>query len=539
MVGRYESAELRQEFAAQEARWSRSGSSWYWGVLVLILLLFAAEHVHRRRHDFTRNVPTHFGYTDVSSSQRLSATSDFDGGLYGNTFGREGDGVTFGYGRNDGAGIGPTPLSRADEALSSRQVPLPDEDFHTMRLDFSLIGLLVAVVVVCACPLSGASSWTTDPYDGETHGAGQWDAGCSPSAPKPPWSIMPSGLYGQPPLPADAGQNAWAGGGVFSPHPWNNPYMSPAPAITGLNRTGAFQGNLLPTEGEVRETYWTFGRQLQRWMPAVSQYLCRDIIKPLLEHLDNSDRHWRAVAADYGLPPLVKPVVEELRVFEDNLPQRMAADPQITGLWQQRQRMEAFLRPRGFESPEHRQYVKERLRQWHQHGMRHGTEQGLNVCQGFMGHGGHGMPSDGHILENLVASLLNQNFDFEKHFVSVGQMPPPLGVGQSQAAFLRQVTDQSCFPRPPPHYDVVTQHGRVWRLRPSGTNQLEALGLLLIHLLRHRSQLYGLFPEALRRTVEATEVAGFVGRPLAWLHGLWRSLGGAASWAMGPRRANW
>jgi len=304
-----------------------------------------------------------------------------------------------------------------------------------------------------------------------------------------------------------------------------------------MNRTGAFQSSLPPTEAEVRETYWMFGSQLQRWMPAVSQYLCRDVIKPLLEHLDNSDRQWRALAADYGSQPLVKPVVEELRVFENPLPHPFSADPQIASLWQQRQRMEGYLQPKGFESPEHRQYVKERLRQWHQHCLRHGTDQGLNVCQGFTG---HGMPSDGHILDNLVTSLLNANFDFEKHFVSMGQAAPPLlDVGQSQtAAFLRQVTDQSCFPRPTPHYEVVTQ-GRVWRLRPGGTNHLEALGLLLIHLFRHRSHLYGLFPQAFRTTAEAAEAPSFVGRPFAWLHRGWRSLWGATSWATGPRRAQW
>lgn len=395
-----------------------------------------------------------------------------------------------------------------------------------MRLDFSLIGLLVATVVVCACPMSAvAASWTTDSYDASTSSAGQWDGGCNPGAPKTPWS-MPSSLYGHAPLPANAGSNAWQGGGVFSPQPWNSPYM---------NRTGPFQNNLPPTETEVRETYLTFGRQIQRWMPAVSRYLCQDVMKPLIEHLDNSDREWRAVAADFGSPPLARSVVEELGVFENPLPHGMASDPRIVDRWQQRQHLEKYLRPKGFEAPQQRQYVKERLRQWYQHYMRHGAEQGLNVSQGFMG---HGMPSDGHILENLVTSLLNENFDFEKQFVSTGQAVPMWDVGQSQAAFLRQVADQSCCPRPIPHYEVVT-HGRVWRLRPSGTNHLEALGLLLIHLLRHRSQLYGLFPLALRRTAETAEVPGFVGRPFAWLHGIWRSLWGGTSWVMGPRRAHW
>jgi len=243
MVGRYESAELRQEFQAQEARWSRLGSSWYWGVLVVILLLFAAEHFQRRRHHFTRDVPAQYGHSDFSGSQRRSAMSELDGGLYGNTFGRDPEGVTSAYGRNDGGGIRPAPFSRAEEGSSSRSIPLPDEDFQTMRLDFSLIGLLVATVVVCACPVSAAASWATENYDGSTSSAGQWDGGCNPGTPKTPWSTVPSSLYGHTPLPANAGQSAWPGGGVFSPQPWNNPYM---------NRTGAFQSSLPPTEAEVR-----------------------------------------------------------------------------------------------------------------------------------------------------------------------------------------------------------------------------------------------------------------------------------------------
>merc|ERR1712217_174523 len=144
--------------------------------------------------------------------------------------------------------------------------------------------------------------------------------------------------------------------------------------------------------------------------------------------------------------------------------------------------------------PAQRQYVLERLREWRQRGLLNAMRYELRPNDM--------MPTDAHILENLMIKMLNFHLDFANCFMSTGHAPPlAKHLGQSPTAYLRQVTDQSLLPRPAPHYEVVTLQN-TWKIRPGNANFLEALPSLL-DALRRQSKSYQSFPQVLRQSVEA------------------------------------
>jgi len=252
----------------------------------------------------------------------------------------------------------------------------------------------------------------------------------------------------------------------------------------------------------------------------VLQWLHREVIHPLLRELESSDRLWHEALAKrgwqltinepsgyLGLAPGAGP--RQLSVFEKQLPPPLCDDPQAASLWQQRQRLERFLTPRGFEAA--RQYVLERLRQWQQRGPMSPIQHDWRP--------GPAVPTDGHILENLIMAALSSHIEgFEQCFLAMSPtgVPSSPHLGEPAVAYLRQVADQGFAPRPPPHYEVVAA-GRLWRLRPGAANLPEALGILL-HTLKLQSRSYASFPEALRQALEAGEAPfGSFSGALDWL----------------------
>jgi len=252
------------------------------------------------------------------------------------------------------------------------------------------------------------------------------------------------------------------------------------------------------------ETYASFGVELQQWGPALAGVVDREVVEPLLRELDENDQLWAQVLNPRGWRltheaprltyPGIGPGAQELSVFDRNLPRPLCDDRQAVELWNRRQTLEVFLVHPSFE-PAQRPYVLERLREWRHRGvlsaMRH--EWRANPS----------LPTDGHILENLLVKMLSIYLDdFAGCFMGAGHSPPlAKHLGQSPTAYLRQVTDQSLFPKPAPHYDVVTLQ-RAWRIRPGNTNLLEALALLL-QALRRNSRSYQSFPQLLRTAVES------------------------------------
>jgi len=271
-------------------------------------------------------------------------------------------------------------------------------------------------------------------------------------------------------------------------------------------RAGAYPsiaGQHLPTEAEVTDTYASFGVSLQQWSLALAQILDKQVIEPLLRELDESDQLWQQALMPRGwkfsfdVPrtsyPGIGPATQELSVFDRNLPRPFCEDPQIVQQWARRQQLEGFLTHPSFE-PAQRQYVVERLREWRNRGL-------MNSLR-FEWRPNGAMPTDAHILENLVVKMLNMQLDFAGCFMSTGHAPPlSKHLGQSPTAYLRQVVDQSHLPRPAPHYEVVTLT-KAWKLRPGNANILEAVALLLHALRRHSARSYQAFPPMMRTALE-------------------------------------
>jgi hypothetical protein len=122
------------------------------------------------------------------------------------------------------------------------------------------------------------------------------------------------------------------------------------------------------------------------------------------------------------------------------------------------------------------------------------------------------MPTDAHILENLVVKMLGESMEFDKCFIAT-QTSPPISkhLGQSPVAYLRQVVDQSANTKPAPHYEVYALN-KVWKLRPSNTNLLEALALLIYALKRHNSRSYQAVPQQLRDAIDPGAMANLPAR---------------------------
>lgn len=162
-------------------------------------------------------------------------------------------------------------------------------------------------------------------------------------------------------------------------------------------------------------------------------------------------------------------------------------------MWNHRQKLEGYLVHPSFE-PAQRQFVLERLREWRSRGIANAlrAEYRPNDL----------VPTDAHILENLLIKMLNLNLEFANCFMASGHSPP-LGkhLGLPASAYLRQVTDQAAIPRPAPHYEVVTMQRKTWKIRPGNTSILEALALLL-HALGRHSKSYQAFPQMFRSALE-------------------------------------
>mmetsp|Transcript_48945 Transcript_48945/g.116376 ORF Transcript_48945/g.116376 Transcript_48945/m.116376 type:complete len:582 (-) Transcript_48945:39-1784(-) len=261
----------------------------------------------------------------------------------------------------------------------------------------------------------------------------------------------------------------------------------------------------LPSEAEVQETYATFGVELQQWVPAITNLIDRMLIEPLLQDLDESDRILQMLLAPRGwrltteAPRVahvgIGPNVQELSVFDRYLPRPLCDNPQAVEVWSKRQTLEAYLLHPSFE-PAQRQYVLDRLRDWRQRGVANAMH--FNRRMRDL------MPTDAHILENLVVQMLSFHLDFASCFLSTGHAPPrEKHLSQAPVAFLRQVTDQTVFPKPPPHYEVATL-AKPYRLRPGNTNILEALAILMHALRKSNSRSYQSFPAVLRTATEAT-----------------------------------
>lgn len=288
----------------------------------------------------------------------------------------------------------------------------------------------------------------------------------------------------------------------------------------GAPGVGAFGQVGLPNEAEVQETYASFGAELQQWAESLASFVDQQVIAPMLVMLDTSDREWQQALAERGWrltteqPRSSYPGVglamgasgiQEISIFERNLPKPWCDDPMCVEKWKQRQTMEDFLAPPAFGPPSNviRQYVLDRLREWRQRGIaraiRHDWRQSEN------------MPTDAHIIENLVMRTVHMHFpEFSSCFLSHGHAPPQgRHLGQEPAAYLRQVVDQTMPIKSAPHYDVVALH-RVWRLRPGSSNVLEALALLMQFLRRHSSSYQAAFPPALTAAFESPSSSSFL-----------------------------
>lgn len=545
MVGRFESTEMRREVAAsQQTRLLSPGvfgrCSFVAGLLFAMLVIF--------------------GF--IGGPAALFRRG-------GRTLAREGIG-------DEDEGELRRRVADAASGLLKGGLPehLREEDPH-LRLDFSLIGLLLAVLALCIAPpvlwsQPAARGWWLGDFwqvppllpgtGGSWFGGGQGLSLLGPPAP-------PNGLFGADFTTAGApggrgrivdvrpGElRGWAGG-LGSPRPgamsewpygwqqptaglgsrssWSSPLPSPytsgpsgLPGVSasggsgpsfgvgvlgghsqapGHGQFGAAASAVLPTEVEVSETYATFGVELQGWVMAMQNLLDKQLIEPLMHELDYSDRLWQQVLTARGWKltteaprlarPGIGPNVQELSVFDRFLPRPLGDDPRAVELWNRRQQVEGFLTHPSFE-PAQRQYVLDRLREW--------SQRGLANAMRYEWRPSSTMPTDGHILENLLIKVLNMNMDFASCFVSPAHAPPlAKHLGQAPVAFLRQITDQTLTPKPAPHYEVFTLT-KVWKLRPGSTNLLEALALLLHSLKRQHSKSYQSFPPAFRNIMEGS-----------------------------------
>jgi len=324
----------------------------------------------------------------------------------------------------------------------------------------------------------------------------------------------------QQPMTGLASGSSWS-------HSWSNPLPSPYSAGAGLpsgqlslagghaaGSAGGLTAAEMPSEAEVNETYSNFGGELQYWVPALTTLIDVQLLQPLIHELESSDRLWQQVLATRGwrltheAPQIMNPgigptaSVQELSVFDRFLPRAFGNDPGAAEMWSRRQQLEGFLTHPSFE-PSQRQYVVERLREWSQRGLANSMRNEWRPSDG--------MPTDAHILENLVIKMLNMNMEFASCFVSPPHAPPlAKHLGQAPVAYLRQVTDQSRNPRPAPHYEVVTL-AKVWKFRPGNSAILEALSLLLHSLKRQHSKSFHSFPAAVKAAIEAgSEGRGFL-----------------------------
>merc|ERR1712061_170358 len=99
-----------------------------------------------------------------------------------------------------------------------------------------------------------------------------------------------------------------------------------------------------------------------------------------------------------------------------------------------------YLKHPNFEPAVQRPYVLNRIREWHQRGLAN------TVCHSLRP--GDVLPTDAHILENLILRFLSYHLDFCNCFMALGQNTPVASMqcGQHTSMYLRQVADQSAYP---------------------------------------------------------------------------------------------
>lgn len=335
-------------------------------------------------------------------------------------------------------------------------------------------------------PQQAAGGWP--PLAQQGPGAGMGGSWCSP-VPSPYSNIGPSGLPGAP-----GGAGGWPGVGGY-------PNFGLGNGMGGSN---------LPSEPEVADTYVSFGNELQRWVQSLNQIIDKQVIESLIQELDESDKFWTQNLAAMGWKltfeapayPGMGPQAQsemEVSVFNTYLPPQLLqlGGPQSGELWRKRQLLESYLVHPDFP-PAQRQFVLTRLREWRDRGLANSIRAEWRYQDQ--------LPTDAHILENIIIKMLNITMEFDKCFRTSAPNQPPVGkhLGQSPVAYLRQVTDQTVTPKPPPHYEVWTLT-RVWKLRPGGRNLFEALAILITTLKRHGDpgqRSFQSFPPVIRNAIE-------------------------------------
>jgi len=555
MVGRFESTELKRDALAHEELCASHGLLGVFACLIGLVLtaigllgmvspLVSIEAFH---------LPLLFSRAALPPAPSVSESTGYEAVTYSSW----------------GSTTYPPSSSYVDYGLVP---PPPAPEVGQMHVDLSLVAVLVTILAICALPpmLRGQpqESWATQPPAGQAPnrfalsellgGAGrgrlidvkpgelQGSMGGSFGYDAGPWGATP-GLGGQAgyapwhqagmgtPMDWTASPNQWGTGmgvasgmspgvgvGVGS---WNAPVPSPygtnLPPPSSYSFRHAQATGAANLEAEVQETYATFGGQMQQWVQALAAMVDQEIIAVLLQQLDESDQLWQQALASRGwrltteLPQLSGPGgyglgmgvrgSQEISVFDRHLPKPWCDDTQAAQAWQKRLQLEDFLAHPSY-GPTTRQYVLERLRDWRHRGVLNGMRHDEWRPNG-------NMPTDAHILENLIFKMLKIHLDFCDCFLAAGASPPfGRHMGQAPTAFLRETTNQALTPKPAPHYEVVVLQ-KVWRLRPGNRNLMEALALLM-HQLRKHSRSYNSFPQVLRGALEGRSGV------LPWLPGL-------------------
>jgi len=253
-------------------------------------------------------------------------------------------------------------------------------------------------------------------------------------------------------------------------------------------------------------------------------FMQQHVIRPLLGELASSDAMWQQVLSSQGWELTANASSNTaassfqfhqqqqqqqlhqrqrfVSILDPRLPSPLCDDMQAVRLWEERQQLERSLFNPNFEvSAAHRNHVLARLQLWARQGILcDGAERSCGV-----------IPTDGHILENLMLQWLNRRCNFTARFLPSGgsalrKVPqshpsPPFSMANggsygglqgfssssssstswpmTGSVLLRQVSNQLLSVKPQPEYELEAC-GRSWAFSPSPTNFLEAIALMLI-----------------------------------------------------------